>query len=117
MDSLVATALFALGAVLGSFAGVIAERAYTGQSWMGGRSRCNACARTLSSRDLIPVFSWLFARGSCRSCGARIPYAYALLEALLALAFFGAYRMLGLSLPLLPFLIALFLLAIIVVYD
>jgi prepilin signal peptidase PulO-like enzyme (type II secretory pathway) len=108
---------FALGAISGSFAGVIAERSYTGQSWKAGRSRCNSCARLLTGADLVPVLSWLVSKGKCRTCGAGIPAGYLFIECTLALSFFFAYRMLGASPALVPFLLALVVLAAIVIYD
>lgn len=121
MMSLMQTLLigfFALfGALAGSFAGVIAERLNTGQSFVKGRSRCNSCARTLGPADLIPVVSWLLSGGKCRTCGALVPGAYALLELTLGALFAFSYAHLGLSVTLAPFLVALFILAVIVVYD
>jgi prepilin signal peptidase PulO-like enzyme (type II secretory pathway) len=38
-----------------------------------GRSMCMACGHELASKDLIPIVSWLWLRGKCRYCGARIP--------------------------------------------
>ncbi|MGB4076811.1 MAG: prepilin peptidase, partial [Minisyncoccia bacterium] len=77
----------ALGAVLGSFIGVVGERAYTGQSFLSGRSRCNSCRRELGVLDLIPILSWSLSLGKCRSCGSKVPGLYLLLEASLALLF------------------------------
>lgn len=38
-----------------------------------GRSMCLSCGHELAGKDLIPVVSWLYLRGKCRYCGARIP--------------------------------------------
>lgn len=38
-----------------------------------GRSMCMSCGHELSATDLIPVVSWLWLRGKCRYCKARIP--------------------------------------------
>lgn len=38
-----------------------------------GRSRCLSCGHELAARDLVPVVSWLWLRGRCRYCKARIP--------------------------------------------
>lgn len=38
-----------------------------------GRSMCLSCGHELAAKDLIPVISWLWLRGTCRYCGARIP--------------------------------------------
>jgi prepilin signal peptidase PulO-like enzyme (type II secretory pathway) len=107
----------ALGAMLASFVGVIAERMHTGSSWGNDRSRCDACSVTLAPRDLIPVFSWLIARGRCRSCGSKIPVRHVVLEGVVALAFFSAYVIHGLSAPLVLLLAALLVLLFVVLYD
>jgi prepilin signal peptidase PulO-like enzyme (type II secretory pathway) len=61
-----------LGAVFGSFAVCTAARIVSGESFLKGRSHCDHCGHVLSVADLVPVFSWLFLRGRCRYCGARI---------------------------------------------
>lgn len=60
-----------------------------------GRSRCPACATTLHARDLVPLLSWLLARGRCRHCGARVRAWYPLVE--LAAAAIGALPFLFLT--------------------
>lgn len=108
---------FALGAVGASFAGVVAGRLHTGESFLTGRSRCDSCSRMLSSLDLVPVLSWLLSRGRCRSCGSRVSAAYPAFEAALGIVFALAYGALGLSAALLAFLAACFVLASLVLYD
>lgn len=111
-------ALFAtLGAILGSFIGVVAERAYTGQSFSHGHSRCNSCARTLGALDLVPVVSWLVFLGRCRTCRARLPGRYVVGELTLGVLFAASVHMLGLSLALPLLLTALVVLMFIVLYD
>ncbi|HVX91420.1 MAG TPA: prepilin peptidase [Candidatus Paceibacterota bacterium] len=117
MIDILPVAFFILGAILASFAGVVAERSFTGQAWHSGRSRCDACARVLTMFDLVPVVSWVLAGGKCRTCRARIPGSYALAELLLGLAFVFSYARLGLTFALVPFLIALVVLTAIVFYD
>ena len=108
---------FVLGAVCASFAGVLAERIHTGQSWVSGRSRCNSCAVPLRTRDLIPILSWLIYKGRCGICTARVPGAYVLSELALGLTFAFSYLTLGLT-PALPFfLLATATLLFIVLYD
>lgn len=63
---------FALGSVLGSFAGVLAYRLPRGEDILVKPSYCPACARKLTSRDLIPVYSWLIFKGRCRTCHTSI---------------------------------------------
>ena len=59
-----------LGGALGSFAGVVASRGF--QQSLSGRSRCDACGRTLGWYELVPLVSFPVLRGRCRSCSARI---------------------------------------------
>jgi leader peptidase (prepilin peptidase)/N-methyltransferase len=39
---------------------------------VAARSSCDGCGRTLGPLELVPVFSFLFQRGKCRSCGTGI---------------------------------------------
>lgn len=117
MDILIGGSIGVLGAICASFVCVIAERAYTGQSWKRGRSRCNSCRQTLQTRDLIPVLSWARYGGKCRMCRARVPVMYAAVELGVGILFYFAYVKLGLSVALLLFLIALLLILFVVLYD
>lgn len=63
-------AAFALGAILGSFAGVVAHRVPEGRS-LGGRSYC-ACGRKLSWSENIPLLGYLLAGGISRCCSTPI---------------------------------------------
>jgi leader peptidase (prepilin peptidase)/N-methyltransferase len=76
------------GAILGSFLATLILRWPQGRSVMRGRSACDGCGRTLSARDLVPLFSALVQRGRCRSCGARIDPLHGRVEA--ACAIIGA---------------------------
>lgn len=105
------------GAVLASFVGVLAERIYTGQSWIRDRSRCNSCRGALDLRDLVPVLSFAAYGGRCRQCGARIPARYAASELVLGLLFAAAYLHLGFAPVLFVFLALLAVLAFVVLYD
>lgn len=55
-----------------------------------GRSMCTHCKHQLSTRDLIPVFSYLSLRGKCRYCGnpiADTPLAELLTPALFVVSY------------------------------
>ena len=78
---LVVTVMLAvLGLVMGSAVTSLAWRLPRQLSWAGGRSICTACGATLRPADLVPLFSFLLARGRCRHCGERIPWRYPLTE-------------------------------------
>ena len=74
----------ALGAVMGSFLNCAAWRIAHGQSFLKGRSRCPECGHVLGVPDLVPLFSWLFLRGKCRYCGAKVSVRYFLTELFMA---------------------------------
>ncbi len=117
MLSLVPVALFVLGAVVASLVGVISGRLHTGQGFLMGRSRCDACNAPLSPSSLIPIVSYLILRGKSGCCGARISPLSPLAELLLGSLFVLSYLHLGLTLALLFFLISLSVLLALVLYD
>jgi leader peptidase (prepilin peptidase) / N-methyltransferase len=69
-----------VGLALGSFLNVVITRLPQGESVWAPRSRCPRCRTPLSWYDNIPVFSYVWLRGRCRSCGAAIPRRYPLVE-------------------------------------
>lgn len=73
---------FVVGLCMGSFCNVLIYRVPRGLGIARGRSFCPACAHALAAKDLVPLFSWLFLRGKCRYCGAKIPARYPLVELL-----------------------------------
>jgi leader peptidase (prepilin peptidase)/N-methyltransferase len=77
VDSLLAGLV---GLALGSFLNVVITRLPQGESFWGGRSRCPQCRSPLSWYDTIPLCSYVWLRGRCRSCGAAIPWRYPLVE-------------------------------------
>ena len=44
------------------------------------RSRCPSCGHAITWYENIPVLSWLWLRGRCSACKARIPARYPLVE-------------------------------------
>ncbi len=73
---------FFLGAALGSFMNCIAGRIVRHEDWIHGRSKCDACGHVLGWRDLIPVFTYLLAKGRCRYCGEKVSPRYVITEVL-----------------------------------
>jgi prepilin signal peptidase PulO-like enzyme (type II secretory pathway) len=121
---MLATYLLVVGAALGSFAGAYAWRLHAGRGVVTGRSCCEECGRRLAARDLVPVLSWLWLRGACRYCGARIDGSAPIAEAGLAVAFLLSYLLwpLGFAGPrqvaaFVVWLLCLTLLTTLAVYD
>jgi leader peptidase (prepilin peptidase)/N-methyltransferase len=87
-----------LGLAIGSFLNVCIDRLPAGGSLVSPpSSHCDNCQRRLSSIDMIPVVSYLWLRGRCRSCGASIPRRVLLVEMLSGFLFFLAFWRFGLS--------------------
>ena len=74
------TASFALGACVGSFLNVVVYRLPHGESIIHPRSRCPACQDTIPAWANVPILSWLYLRGRCRSCKSPISIRYPLVE-------------------------------------
>lgn len=80
----------ALGAIAGSFANVCIHRLPRGESVVTPPSRCPACGTRIAFYDNVPIVSFLLLRGRCRSCRARIPARYPLVEGVTSLLFLFA---------------------------
>ena len=73
--------------IAGSFVGVVADRVPAGRSIVAPRSACPSCGTQIAAYDNVPVISWLVLRGHCRTCHARIPARYPLIELAVGIAF------------------------------
>lgn len=69
-----------LGLVVGSFLAAIVLRWPRGERVRRGRSRCDACGRALRLAELVPLASFVLARGRCRTCAAPIDPAHPFIE-------------------------------------
>ena len=76
---LIGTALLA-GLVFGSFLNVCIVRLPAHRSIVAPPSHCQACGAHIGALDNIPLFSWIWLRGKCRTCHARISIQYPLVE-------------------------------------
>lgn len=92
--------LFVTGLVMGSFYNVVIFRVPEGKSIVKPRSSCGSCGTVLKAADLIPVFSFLFLRGKCRTCKSKISAQYLLVELLSGLLFVVLYLKFGFTLEL-----------------
>lgn len=74
--------IFVFGIVIGSFLNVLIYRIPRHENIAVVRSHCMQCGYQLKWYDLFPIFSYLFLRGKCRKCKAKISVQYPLVEAL-----------------------------------
>lgn len=94
------------------------------KSLQSDRSQCLHCGYALRWYDLIPIVSWLWLKGKCRSCHKNIGWFELSMEVGLALYFVALFLLwpLGLSTPLeithfALWLVAGVLFAVLVAYD
>ncbi len=78
---------FVLGLVVGSFVNVVIHRVPRGESVVRPRSRCPQCRTPIAARHNVPLLSFLWLRGRCRHCAARISWRYPAVELVVGLAF------------------------------
>lgn len=81
-DYIVYGIVFIYGILIGSFLNVCIYRIPEGQSIVTGRSHCTSCNTQLKWFELVPILSYLFFLGKCRSCKSRISIQYPIIEAL-----------------------------------
>lgn len=76
--------VFIAGLCWGSFLNVIAHRLACQKALFTMCSRCPHCGQVIALYDNVPVISFIFLRGKCRSCQARISPLYPFIELLTA---------------------------------
>ncbi len=82
-----------VGAVIGSFLNVCIHRLPLRESIVRPGSRCPQCKTAIAWYDNIPILSYLWLRGRCRTCRALLGWRYPLVEALNAAGYgFIAWR-------------------------
>ena len=112
-----AIASFLFGLIIGSFLNVVILRHGTGRT-VSGRSGCFACGKKLAWFELVPVLSFLFQGGRCRSCRDKISWQYPAVELLTGFLFALIFWRVGLDIVQLIFYFLIAgLFVIITVYD
>lgn len=79
--------IFLLGIEIGSFLNVCIYRIPKHEDIVKTRSHCMTCGYQLKWYDMFPVFSYLFLRGRCRKCSAKLSIQYPLIEMLNGIAY------------------------------
>jgi len=86
------------GLLWGSFLNVVIYRLPAGKSLLRPRSSCPRCGVPIKPYDNVPVLSYLWLGGRCRSCRKRIPLVYPLVELLTVGCLLILYLTFGLTL-------------------
>jgi leader peptidase (prepilin peptidase)/N-methyltransferase len=68
------------GLAFGSFLNVCLTRWVADESVVRPASHCRSCQRSLAWWENIPLASYIFLRGRCRTCGAAIGIRYLIVE-------------------------------------
>src|SRR5256885_15015164 len=84
--------VFVVGASVGSFRNVAIARLPLEKSLIWPGSRCGKCYQRIRWYDNIPVLSYLWLWGRCRSCGEKFSMAYLGVELLTGLGFAGLFH-------------------------
>lgn len=113
MESVIA---FIIGVCVGSFGNVLIDRLPAGRTILG-RSCCDGCNRTLSPSELVPIASWVYLRGRCRSCASSIPVRVPFVECASGVMAVAAVIVAGSYITATVFFIALWALLLIAVID
>lgn len=83
--------VFVVGASVGSFLNVAIARLPLEKSLLWPNSRCGSCLQSIRWYDNLPVLSYLWLRGRCRTCGQSYSIVYLLVELGTALGFAGLF--------------------------
>lgn len=109
--------LFIIGLFIGSFFNVCIYRIPRGESIAFPPSHCPSCGLRIKPYDLVPVISYVFLRGRCRSCGERISLEYPAVEMLTGLIYMLLYLKYGFNIDLLKYMVLFSLLIIVSIID
>ncbi|MGG2107972.1 prepilin peptidase [Lysinibacillus pakistanensis] len=117
MEMAYTVTVFIFGLVFGSFFNVVGLRVPIKESIVRPPSHCTNCQRQLTALDLVPVLSYVWLGGKCRSCGQKISWIYPLMELITGVLFAFAYWKLGFTIEFFVAILLISLLVIIVVSD
>ena len=113
MDIFYYITMFMMGTVFGSFFTLAVYRIPLKKDITHERSFCPICNHKLGFWDMIPILSYLIARGKCRYCGEKIRIRYLILS---GMVFLTEYIALNMHFPYLNFGKIVFFISFIFMY-
>lgn len=108
---------FIFGITLGSFYNVVGYRVPKHQSLIYPSSHCTTCNHKLGASELVPFFSYLFQKGKCKHCGAKISLFYPIFELTTGILFALSYYIFGSSIDFFIAITFISMLLIIIISD
>lgn len=108
---------FIFGISIGSFLNVIILRIPKDESIVFGGSHCTSCGENLKPWHNIPLLSWIFLRGKCSFCSARISTQYPLVELISGLILIVLVWKFGFSYPVIFIALSFFMLLCLSIID
>ncbi|MBP2620315.1 prepilin peptidase [Streptococcus panodentis] len=88
---MIASLVFILGVVFGSFFNVVIYRVPLEKSIAKGRSMCPSCGHELTAAELIPIVSIIIQGFKCKNCKQPISPRYLIVELLTGLLWLASY--------------------------
>ena len=89
--------MFIIGAIFGSFYGVVGTRLPEGKSIVKPGSHCENCGHILKWYENIPILSYIFLGGLCKKCKKPIGFVYFMTELLSGALFALCYKVYGIN--------------------
>lgn len=89
--------MFIIGAIFGSFYGVVGTRLPEEKSIVKPGSHCEKCGHYLKWYENIPLLSYIFLGGHCKKCKTPIGFVYFMTELLSGCLFALCYKVFGIS--------------------
>ena len=108
---------FIVGTIFGSFYNVVGYRIPKGESLLYPSSHCPKCNHKLTPVELIPILSFLFLSGKCKSCKCKISWFYPIFEFFSGLLFMLSFVVYGFSIDCLLSIVFISMLLIIIISD
>lgn len=117
LELLIYIFIFIIGTIFGSFYNVVGYRLPNDMSIAFPNSHCPHCKHKLKFYELIPVISYLFLRGKCKSCKKRISWIYPFFEIITGTMFLLSYMVFGFDMKFFISITFLSILIIITISD